>query len=294
MIFDLGIGQNLMQNKSKVKPSVTQSAWIVQVMIWFFIFFIVFPISKIYQALQIIRQLLLTKLMGVVEGLSFTNLWVKRRMKLKKCMIIDKVSQAIGLVTIILCAFEWESLWALVVAGLVSSPINGSGQMFFEGPKNRSFWDREARYELIHFGKWICFSTLTNFLTSRFDILLMGLYLSKRELGLYGIVSAVVYIVVDGLASISLPLYSHLKRYTQAKMRSKVFLARIALLGLILPPLYLLSLYAQEVFSLIYPPAYYDAGWMLQILAIGGIFRTLKTTFKPLFTHFLQHICPLQ
>lgn len=293
MIFDLGIGQNLMENKSKVK-SISQSAWIVQAMIWFFISFVAFSISKIYQALQIIRQLLLTKLIGVVEGLSLTNIWVNKYMKLKKYMIIDKVSKAIGLVTIILCAFEWESLWALVVAGLVSSPINGSSQMFFEGPKIRSFWDRESRRELFHFGKWICFSSLSNFLASRFDILLMGLYLSKRELGLYGIVSAVVYIVVDGLASMSVPLYSHLKRYTQAKMRSKVFLARIALLGLILPPLYLLSLYAQEVFTLIYPPAYYDAGWMLQILAVGGIFKSLKATFKPLFTHFLQHTCSLQ
>ncbi|HEY4830960.1 MAG TPA: oligosaccharide flippase family protein [Waddliaceae bacterium] len=294
MIFDLGIGQNLMQNKSGVKPSFSLSAWIVQVIAWFFTCFIAFPVSKIYQATQIIRQLLLTRLTVVIDRLSFTSIWVNRHMQLKKYMILDKVSQAIGLVTIILCAFEWESLWALLVAGLVSSPINGSSQIFFKGPKIRSCWDREARRELIHFGKWIFFSSLTNFLASRFDILLMGLYLSKRELGLYGIASAVVYIVVDGLASISIPLYSHLKRYTQAKMRSRVFLARIALLGLILPSLYLMSLYAQEVLSLIYPPAYYDAGWMLQILAIGGIFKSIKATVKPLFTHFLQHTCPLQ
>jgi O-antigen/teichoic acid export membrane protein len=294
MIFDLGIGQNLMQNKTKVKQAFSQSVWIMPIVVQFCTYFIAIPISKFYRALQIIWQLLLTRLAFFAERISFTNIWEKKRMKLKKYMIIDKVSRAIGLVTIILCAFEWESLWALLVAGLISSPINGSTQTFFDGPKIRFCWDRETKQELIHFGKWIFFTSLTNFLASRFDILLMGLYLSKRELGLYGIVSAVLYIVVDGLASISIPLYSYLKEYTQAKMRSRVFLARIALVGLILPSLYLMSLYTQEVISLIYPPAYYDAGWMLQILAVGGIFKSIKATVKPLFTHFLQHTCPLQ
>lgn len=223
-----------------------------------------------------------------MDKLSVINVWaILMHLQIGKFTLIKIGSHAVCFATMLLCACQWEYVWILLVAGLLSTPLQTiCSYLFIERPpKKRLKSSTVGRHDFSHVGKWVCFNSLTTFLVSRHDILLMALYLSKKEFGLYALVSACIYMFADTVASASCKalnaLYASLKRYTKEAVRRKIVLLRLALFILILPPILAISLYAQYTISLI-SPQYYDFGWILQILALAGVLNSFKTMFDPL------------
>jgi O-antigen/teichoic acid export membrane protein len=61
-------------------------------------------------------------------------------------------------------------------------------------------------------------------------------------------------------------------------LRHKLRQARMRLLVLFLPPLWILVLLGQQVIDLLYDPRYAAAGWMVQWLAAGTLAAVIATT----------------
>jgi O-antigen/teichoic acid export membrane protein len=175
-----------------------------------------------------------------------------------------------------------------LVAPIVSTSLQAIlSHLPMTGARMRFQWDKESAHELVHFGKWIMVSSMLAFLNSRLDRIILGLYVSKTELGLYGIAAGIVAIFTDVVMTLShrilIPVFAHLRTYVSQEMRLKVEKVRGALQLFGIPPLAILVIWGQEVIDLIYPHSYSGAGWMLQILALGGIFKVMMMTINPIF-----------
>jgi O-antigen/teichoic acid export membrane protein len=231
----------------------------------------------------------------LMDRLSVINVWaILMHLQMGKFTLIKIGSHAVCIATMILCAIQWEYVWIILVAGLLSTPLQTIySYLFFERPKKRLKKSSVKRHDFSHVGKWVFFNSLTTFLVSRHDILLMALYLSKKEFGLYALASAFIYMFADALASASCQalgsLYASLKKYTKEAVRRKIVLLRLALFVLILPPILAISLYAQYTISLI-SPQYYDLGWILQILALAGVLNSFRAMFDPLLNSNLGFV----
>jgi O-antigen/teichoic acid export membrane protein len=68
-----------------------------------------------------------------------------------------------------------------------------------------------------------------------------------------------------------LPVYARLASASKEDLRAKVFKVRLALLSCALPPLCLLAVFGKQVIHILYDQRYVEAGWMIQILAIGTV-----------------------
>jgi len=75
---------------------------------------------------------------------------------------------------------------------------------------------------------------------------------------------------------------------------------RIVLLALSLPPLWILTLWGEDIIALLYDERYHDAGWILQISAAGATANVITLTMYPIllamgdsFRHMLKTVVRL-
>jgi O-antigen/teichoic acid export membrane protein len=292
MFSDLGLGANIMQHKRGEEEEFLTTAWSVQIirggLLWLMTFIIAFPLAYLYEAPQLTWLLPIAGFGIFLDGLASTNLIVlNRRMDMSKLAYVEMVSTIVGITAMVLCAWKWQSVWTLLVSGIVGAIIKtAASHIFFGQPKMRWNWEPEASYEIIHFGKWIFFSSLTGFLVSRLDRIVLGLYMSMKDLGLYGIAAGIVGMVIEVVQMLSgkvlIPLYAHIRQETPDQLRHKVAKVRLFVMGLTLPPLYVFAIWGQPIMNVLYPKDYWGTGWMLRILAAGATIKVMTATIMPI------------
>lgn len=292
MFSDVGLGVNVIQHKRGDEPLFLQTAWTIQILrgilLWIGSFIIAWPIAYIYNAPQVTWLLPLAGLGLFIEGFSSTQLLLlNRKLEMKTLAWLEVVCQLFGISAMVICAWHWHAVWTLLIAGLVYSTLKMVLSLtLFPEPKMRLRWDKEAAHAIQHFGKWIFLSSIVTFFATRLDRIVLGLYLSKTEFGLYGIASNFVIIVIEVVQVISnkvlLPLYSHLHHNVKHEMQVKILRIRSILLGLSIPMLIILAIFGKQIVHLLYIPAYYQAGWMLQVIAAGAVFRAITSSLLPI------------
>lgn len=293
MFSDLGIGANIIRHARGEDPTFLRTAWTIQVVrgliMWVCIIFISLPIALLYDAPKLLWLLPIAGLSIVIDSFESLSLLVfNRRLQMSKIIMLDIVSQTAGIIMMVICAWYWRSVWTLLVSGLTSAMIKTIiSNVRFPNPKMFFQWNYHAAHEIIHFGKWIFFSTMTNFLMSRLDRIIMGLYLSLNYLGYYGLALGIVSVFTEGVFMVTgkvlTPLYAHLQQLPKDQMRRKMTHIRLALMLVTLPPLYVLAIWGNDVIAFLYPKNYQNAGWMLQIMAAGYTVRVITAGMSPYF-----------
>ena len=293
MFSDIGITPNIIQYSKGEEPQFLRTAWTFQTFrglgLWLMTFLISWPLSYIYHAPEMIWLMPLNGVVLFLSGLASTNLaLLNRHLKLNVVVTIELIANVIGIVAMVISVWYFRSVWTLLVAPIVSAIIQtGLSHLPLTGIPMRFQWDKESVRELVHFGKWIFVSSILAFMNSRLDRIILGLYVSKTDLGLYGIAAGIVAIFVDVVQTLShrvlIPVYAHLREYLTAEMQLKIKKVRGALQLFGIPVLCALVVWGQEVIDFIYPHSFSGAGWMLRILAMGGIFKMMTITSNPIF-----------
>lgn len=292
MLSDLGLSVNIIQHKKGEDPHFLRTAWTIQILrgilIQLVLIAIAYPLAVVYQAPPLTWLIPIAGFNAIIDGLTSMNMEVAhRRMSMAKITLLEIVAQFVGLVAMIICAWYWRSVWTLLVSGIVSGLIRTYfSHVLFPSPKMALEWVVEDVKEIVAFGKWIFFSSMGGFLVSRLDRVILGLYLTTTDLGLYGLAIAIPTAIIDVVTSLShkvlIPLYSHLWRNSLHLLKSQTFKTRLALMGLAMPPLFALMIWGQPLIDLLYPPVYSQAGWMLQILAVSACLKSVSMNIGPI------------
>ncbi len=172
------------------------------------------------------------------------------------------------------------SVWALLVGRLVGSSLETLGSYWLlDGPRCRLTWDRAVASEIFQFGKWVLVSTACTFLAEQADRLIVGKVASLTTLGVYNLAVqlalAARQVVNTITGRVVFPFYS--RRYQQGASLLEIFhqvhpwvagFAAFLTAGLISAgPAFIRCLFR---------PEYKSAGWMLQLLAVGGWITMLE------------------
>jgi len=180
-------------------------------------------------------------------------------------------------------AWYLRSVWALAMGGVIRMFVAVlSSQFLIPGRKPRFTWDRSAVRELVRFGKWIFLSTAVTFIIQQGDRAVLGLFVTKQTLGLFAIATVWSRMGIQALlrlnSQVMFPIYAALYNRGDTQLRTRVFQARLWLISVFVPLMWLLSLGGQYLIDLLYDSRYSDAGWMLQVLAAGAIGAVISTT----------------
>jgi len=298
LLSDVGLRQNIVQSPRGDDPDFLDTAWTVQIIRGFVLFVLtlllavaawfaqladLWPADATYAEPVLPWVLAATGLSAVIWGFQSTKIDVAvRTFQQKRVVLVDLASQVVGLVVMLVLGYLTRSVWALVIAGLVSALAwTLLGHTVLEGPHNRLHWERSALNELIVFGRWILLSSMVGVLAMYGDRIWFGASMTTAQLGVYSIAVLILGAVQTALmkvfGAVALPAFSEAARAND-KERLKALYHRFRLL------VDLLVLFVCGGFltasplliGWLYDDRYREAGPMLAILSLS--FLTLRYT----------------
>ncbi len=277
MFSDVGVAPAIMQSKRGDERDFLDTAWTIQVirgaLLWLFACLLAWPIALFYKVPDLAYMLPVAAVTLVIKGFNTTRYQeANRHLRLGRITAIDMISQAIGVSTAIMLAYLMQSVWALIISGIIGAIAELIiYEVFLPGKRNRLRWEGPAAQELIHFGKWIFMATVAGFVISQADKLLIGKYLPLDQFGVYniGYFLASFPMLMGGVLvnRMLIPIYREWppreNRENFLRLRKMRFMVSAALLGLV-AVLGLLGVWLVEV---LYDPRYAMAGATTVLIA---------------------------
>ena len=284
-VSDIGLRGSIVQNERGDEEVFLNTAWTIQiirgVIMWCIACMCAWPAAEFYNAPQLAYLIPVVSLVAVIQGFGSTALFtLVRHISLRKRVIRDVGCHIVGLTIMVVCAYAWRSIWALVAGALIRPLLLMVWSHYLiPGYKNRIEFDKEAAKAIFHFGKWIFISTLLTFIGSQGDRLALGKIFSSTELGVYSIAfflsQAIVLACQQLSGNVLFPVYTQLAKHGIGELKKKIVKIKGVLLLLTLPPTCALAVWGKPLVGFLYDPRYEKAGWMLQILAFRAIAQTL-------------------
>lgn len=292
LFSDLGINQNIIQNRRGDDPDFLNTAWVVQilrgVLIWVIVLLIAYslpavvsmnwvPSGSVYADPQLPSLLSLFSFTALIQGFASTKIALAQRMvQLKRVTLIELFSQSIGLLVMLIWAWLYRSIWALIGGAIVAASVRSViGHLWLSGPANRFRWDPRSFREIFHFGKWIFALSILGFLWLNGDRLILGGMLTAAQLGVYSIAyllsNAMMSLYSSILSRVLFPALSEVVNNRPDNLENVYQRIRKITDFSLFSVAGFLFVAGEGVVSILYDARYHNAGHMLSILSLGLI-----------------------
>lgn len=198
MFSDVGIGPSIIQNRRGEEPAFLRTAFTIQVvrgfLLWGVSALLAWPAAAFFGkndplGWELLYILPVIGVSAAISGFNSTCVFtLNRRMQFAKITLLELVPHAVSIAVMVVWAWLFPSVWALVGGWILASAVKLVMSHAFNRPqRDRLGWDPESARELVHFGGWIFLSTIMAFLAGSLDRLALGRLLTLTELGLYSI-----------------------------------------------------------------------------------------------------------
>lgn len=291
LFSDLGTSWSVVQNKRGDDPAFLNTAWTVDVIrgfvLWGGCFIIAWPIAKVYHHPELVWLIPIVGITTLFSGFESTAVaQLERQLNVKKQVVFELTTQAVGLAVMIAWAAIAPSIWALVFGGLTATFLKMVwSHTLFPGSSNHFAWEAAALKDLLASGRWIFVSTALTFLAEQSDRLMLGDIFSLRLLGVYGIALTLSdmpnQVVMTISSKVIFPAISKSIDQPRETLFPKILRNRRLFLLASLILVLLLAGFGDLLITTLYDDRYLDAAWMLPILALGIWPRMLSQTNQP-------------
>lgn len=276
MFSDAGLRTSIIHNKRADEPDFLNTAWTIQVgrgvLLWLGTCALALPVAAIYDEPILAQLLPVAGLAAVIRGFQPTKVFsASRHMMIGRVISLNLAAQAIGIVVVATTAWILQSVWALVLGGLVGAVIRQLLMRYaLPGLRNGFRWDPATARELFHFGKYIFLATAFGFVVNHADKAVLGGFIPLDLLGIYTIGSLFAMLalgVAQALnARVVMPLVRMRPPGESDANRRNIFRVRRLLIGLCLAGNAMLGLIGIELVEILYDPRYAMAGPILVLM----------------------------
>jgi O-antigen/teichoic acid export membrane protein len=183
-------------------------------------------------------------------------------------------------------ALIFRNVWALVFGILAGNLVQFAASYFLQPHRPRLQLDSTKTKELYNFGKWIFGSSVIIFFLTRGNDFFIGKFLGVSMLGFFQMASHIARIpttqITHVISQVTFPTYSKLQD-EKTKLR-ETYLKVLKLTAFLSFPLAgLIFAFAPETASIILGEKWSPMIPALQIMAVGGLIRSLGATIGPVF-----------
>ena len=292
LFSDIGIGQNIIRSKRGDEVDFLNTAWTVQAIrgfiLWFICLAITIPAATYYEDERLLYLLPFVGLSSIFTGFSSTSIHtLNRQMSLEKLTIFELITQLFSItVMLTLAYYNRNSVWSLAIGGVC---LHASRMLLSHklvpGYHNRFAWNKSAFKEIFSFGRWVFFATALMFLAEQADRLILGKLLSFKMLGVYSIAYTLASMPREVIKRLSykviFPAISNHIDLPRATLRNKILYQRKKILIAFALTLAGLVTVGDLVIGFLYSEEYIQATWMMPILCAGIWFSVLFYTTSP-------------
>lgn len=301
LFSDIGIEPGVVRSNRALDPVFLKTAWTIQFIRGLVLFaltaIIAYPVSLIYDGPILLLILPAIGLTSIFQGLQSCSLYLLNKdLNQGKLVFIDLVGQIISLAVMVVIAYVFRTIWALVIGGLIPPVIKAIWSLFLKPNTGMGFkLERTAVHELVSFGKWIFLSTAMMFLATQADRILLGKIFPFALFGVYNIAAMFAELpkeVMDSVGNrVLFPLLSKFIHLPHNELRDKIKSKRKYLLFPLILLIAGLVCLGDYLIIILYDQRYKDAAWILPMLAFGiwpfvlhlTVNRSLYAIGKPKF-----------
>jgi O-antigen/teichoic acid export membrane protein len=289
MFSDVGINPSIMQNKRGDEPAFLNTAWTMQVFrgfgLWIFTCLIAWPVSVFYEEPMLMWLMPVSGLTLVIFGFMPTKVvTANRHLNVGRVMLAEIGAQIVGLAAMIYLAWQMQSVWALVIGGLVNNVAKVMlSHKLVPGMKNKFFWEPAAARDLFNFGKWIFLSTICGFLSNQSDKLILGKFLALGAFGVYNIGFFMASLPIAMAAILTqrmlLPLFREKPPSQSERNYKQIRKLRFVLTAGILTMLTFFAFFGVPLVDFLYDPRFAMAGTIIVLIACAKIPMIINSSY---------------
>lgn len=292
LLTDIGLATNVIQSSETDDPDFMDTIWSVQIVKGFFIWILMLVFSIVLYLLVKYHVIpsntsyanptlpFLIPVLGfslVISG--FEPTWIMlatKQFKQKLITKIDLASQVVSIGVMVFWARLDPSVWALVAGSLAYTVSRIAMAYYFNiGRLNKWHWDFQHAHKIIHFGKWIIFSTIIGYVVNNGDRVMLGGMVTEHLMGLHSIayffILAVMAVYGKFLSNVTYPALCEVKNSDENRLEKTYYKFRyISDFGLLLFAGVLWES-AESIVKFLYDSRYHQAGSILKVMSISLI-----------------------
>lgn len=280
MFSDIGLKPAVIRDPRGDSSEFLNTAWTIQVARGMLLCVIgaaiAYPLSLIYEQPILFPLLALLSTTAAITGfMSIGMATAERRLDFRIITLVQLAGQLVSIILLVALAYFWRSVWALAVANVISSAVTVAiGYAVLPPHRHRLALDRDSAKSLIHFGRWILFSTLATYLGGEGLKAIQGGLLSPAEFGVLAIAYTIAAIPND-LAlrlsgSLGLPVLAEAHRNNPRNAYTSLHALRLRTLAVSLFLFAAVMISAEPLIRLLYDPRYHAAGSYLIALSLAN------------------------
>lgn len=292
MFSDLGTGPSVVRSTRGDETPFLQTAWTVQAIrgvgICVIVSMLAWPVSQIYDQPVLFPLICALSFSAILDGLvSVAVLRAKRHMQLGRLTLLDLTVQVGATATNVLAAWMLQSVWALVIGGIIGSTLRLTlSHWILPSFSHRFLLERETLREIVSFGRWLILATLFTYLGGRGIQAIMGGLVEIETLGLITLATTIAWalgeLIQKVLGNAVFPSLSKIHRERPHELRAAVGKVKRLITFTILPLFVLIAYLGQPLVDLLYDPRYAGVGPMLSLFALNGAIAVISMPYQNL------------
>ncbi len=292
LFSDLGITRSVVQSPRGREPDMLDTAWTIQVIRGLGLGMVSFLLAgcivlaahwgvssarTVYGDPRLPWIVAAFSAVAILAGFESIRIGLaKRDMQMKTLTSIDIVSQVTAAIAMVLVAWTFHSIWALVLGAVVTGAVRcGMGHLLLPGHRERLRLVPSATAELMGHGKWIFLASILGFAAVNGDRLLLGGLIDSRSFGLYTVAFMLVnvlQVVASTLCmNVAYPAIAEIHRDRPHDLAGTLQKFQWLYDGLVVFLAAILITAGPAIIHVLYDSRYHDAGWIMVILAAGAV-----------------------
>ena len=289
MFSDLGLKPAIIRDPHGDRPAFLNTAWTIQVIRGIVLFIsgclLAFPISIIYDNAILLPLLALLSTTAAITGFnSIKMITAERNLDFRTVTLISIAGQTVQIMTMVLLAFYWRSVWALAIGGIIGSLTTLTiSHAMLRGHRHRFHIDPSSASSLVHFGKWIFLSTIVTFLGGEGLRAIQAGFVTPAEFGVLAIAYSIAAIAFDLsfklTASVGLPALSEAYRDKPLEFTRPLRNFRKRLLLVSLGLVTGVTLTGEALVGLLYDARYHAAGALVVAITLANAAVSISTGY---------------
>ena len=279
MFSDVGMRAAIIQSDRGDDRKFLNTAWTIQILrgllLWLMAWALAGPAAQFYGHPELAAIIPVIGATTLISGFGSTRLiQANRNLYLGPQIALGISSQFIAAICMVILAYYYESVWALVAGALIGALLKAVGSHFvISGWRNWFAWDRPAVGEMFHFGKYIFIATIAGYFVAQGDRMILGKFVSLETLALFTIAFFLANFpatlnqrIVSGVL---LPLYKNRPPAANASNRTKIGRARAGLVAGFIALATVFAMIGEPLIDLLYDDRYTDSGAILVLLSLS-------------------------
>lgn len=244
------------------------------------------PLAIFYDKPELFSLMLISSLYPLLAGFSSPQMFAAERdIKLKAVIIGEGLAQTSAVIIVVTWIYLFPTVYALAFHAVFEALILTIYSFIrFRGENVRFVLDKKIVQDIFYFGRWILLATVLSFAANQADKLILSRLFKLELLGVYSVaanLAQVVQRVIQSLGSrLLFPAFVEIRQANDSII--KIARMRNMIAVITLPVLLALCVFGDKIIRLLYDERYSSAGWMMQLMAAGGVFSVLASTLNPM------------